>query len=126
MAGLDLERQQKEVCRRFGATWFGCAPDLKVGVSKNVKTGIFPLNGFREPPSDDTSGWYVWAGEALSTDPNFFQPLHAVHLTNRCPVVLNYVGLPPGWRFLLAAKYEDVWYDASLLDKSDSEKPSTP
>jgi hypothetical protein len=126
MASLDIERQQKEVCRRFGATWFGCLPDLKVGISKNVKPGIFPLNGLREPPSGDTTGWYIWAGEALSTDPSFFQPLHALHLTNRCPAVLKYMGLPPGWRFLLADKYEDVWYDASLLDKSDSERPPPP
>src|SRR2546426_9511691 len=96
MASLDTERQQKEVCRRFGATWFGCLPDLKVGISKNVKPGIFPLNGLREPPSGDTTGWYIWAGEVWSTDPSFFQPLHALHLTNRCPAVLKYVGLPPG------------------------------
>jgi len=126
MASLDLEREQKEVCRRFGATWLGCPPDSKVGISKNVEPGIFPLNGFREPPSGGTAGWYIWAGEVLSTDPNFFQPLHVVHLTNRCPVVLQYLGLPPGWRFLLANKYEDVWYDASLLGKSDWDKVSKP
>jgi hypothetical protein len=26
------------------------------------------------------------------------------------------LGLPPGWRFLIAPGYLDVWYDASLLD----------
>ena len=25
------------------------------------------------------------------------------------------LALPPGWRFLLAPDYEDVWYDPSLL-----------
>jgi hypothetical protein len=29
---------------------------------------------------------------------------------------VKYFGLEPGWRFLLAPGYEDVWYDATLLD----------
>ena len=35
--------------------------------------------------------------------------LHAVHLADHCPSVLPYLGLPPGWRFLIAPGYEDVW-----------------
>jgi hypothetical protein len=30
--------------------------------------------------------------------------------------VFPYLALPPGWRFLLAPGYEDVWYDPTLLD----------
>jgi hypothetical protein len=26
-----------------------------------------------------------------------------------------YLALPPGWRFLIAPDYEDVWFDESLL-----------
>src|SRR2546426_6037044 len=97
MASLDLERQQKEVCRRFGTTWFGCSPDLKVGISQNVNTGTFPLNGFREPPSGGTAGGDIWGGEGLSTHPKFFEPLHRVYLMKRWPGVLPYLGLPPRW-----------------------------
>ena len=28
---------------------------------------------------------------------------------------LPYLGLAPGWRFLIAPGYEDVWYDEKLL-----------
>ncbi|WP_459213513.1 immunity protein Imm33 domain-containing protein [Paraburkholderia caribensis] len=28
---------------------------------------------------------------------------------------MPYLGLPPGWRFLIAEGYEDVWEDAKLL-----------
>ena len=33
-----------------------------------------------------------------------------------CPEVLEFLGLPPGYRFLLAIDYVDVWYDPSLLN----------
>ena len=33
-----------------------------------------------------------------------------------CPAVLPYLSLPPGFRFLIAPDYEDVWEDAALLE----------
>src|SRR6266567_6634911 len=62
-----------------------------------------------------TSGWYIWAGEQLSDDPDFFVPLHVEHLAMSCPAAIPYLALPPGWRFLVAPGYEDVWPDQSLL-----------
>ena len=50
----------------------------------------------------ETSGWYVWAGEAFSDAPDFFQPMHIEHVISRCPEILPYLGLAPGWRFLIA------------------------
>ena len=64
----------------------------------------------------DTSGWYIWAGEEFSKDPNFFMPLHIGHLKEWCPEIVKYLGLGPGWRFLIAPGYEDVWEDKSLLN----------
>jgi hypothetical protein len=63
----------------------------------------------------DTCGWYLWAGEGFSEAPDFFEPLHVDHLVGRCPAVLPYLALGPGWRFLMANGHEDVWYDESLL-----------
>ena len=88
----------------------------KVGIAKNVTDGIQPINGLRHPPKGDTSGWHIWAGETFSDAPDFFAPLHAEHLADWCASVLKYLGLPPGWRFLIAPGYEDVWYDPGLLD----------
>lgn len=45
---------------------------LKVGISLNVREKMTPLNGFRHPPTNDTTGWYIWVGEELSDDPDFF------------------------------------------------------
>ena len=88
---------------------------MKAGVARNVGSGVLPINGLRHPPEGDTTGWYIWAGEELSQDPDYFEPLHLFHLLDRCPEVLKYVGLQPGWRFLVTPGHEDVWFDDSLL-----------
>lgn len=111
----DLLPGQLEVCRRFGVSPVRAKAGQKVGIARNVQTGLQPINGLRHPPEGDTTGWYLWAGKALPGDPNFFIPLHVEHLSRWCPEVLPYLALPPGWRFLLAPNQEDVWQDPSLL-----------
>lgn len=106
---------ERELCERHGALWAPSPPDLKVGVARNVRSGALPINGLRHPPSHDTTGWYIWAGEEPSADPDFFVPVHVRHLEEWCPDVLRFLGLPPGYRFLVAGDHEDVWFDPSLL-----------
>jgi hypothetical protein len=89
---------------------------LKVGIAKNVREGILPINGLRHRPVGDTTGWYIWAGEEPGEDPDYFVPLHVDHLEQWCPSAMRFLGLPPEWRFLVADTYEDVWEDRSLLD----------
>jgi hypothetical protein len=59
----------------------------------------------------------VWAGEELSQSPDFFLPLHVEHLGEWCPEIEPYLALPPGWRFLIAPGYEDVWFDPDILNE---------
>jgi hypothetical protein len=109
---------QRAVCKRYGVTWVPAPQELKVGMASNVRTRLYPLNGLRHTPEVDTTGWYIWAGQGPIPvdDDHFFEPIHVLHLADVCPVVLPYLGLPPGWRFLLAEDYEDVWKDETLLD----------
>ena len=72
--------------------------------------------GLRHPPQDETSGWYIWCGQELSDAADFFDPLHTRHLYEEYPDLVKLLGLPPGYRFILASDYLDVWYDASLLN----------
>jgi hypothetical protein len=112
--------QQTKVCARFGVTRLAPAPDLNTGVSEHFLNGMFhkaptwPLHGSRYLPTSTTTGWYIWAAE-LSDSPDFFQAVHTIHLETWSADAVPYLGLPPGWRFLLAPDYEDVWYDESLL-----------
>lgn len=106
---------QDEVCERLGVRPVPFDLKLKVGVARNVRLDLQPLNGLRHPPVGDTSGWYIWAGGEPSSDPDFFEPLHADHLVEWCPGAIPYLYLPPGWRFLIAHGVEDVWEDPTLL-----------
>ena len=110
-----MSSSQRELCRRLNVAPLPAPPELKVGIALNVRDAIEPLNGLRHPPEHGTTGWYIWAGEEWFDDPDFFVPLHVEHLEQWRPEALPYLALPPGWRFLLAQGYEDVWYDASLL-----------
>ena len=71
---------QIELCKRFDADPMPSLPHLKVGIAWNVKEGKQPINGLRCPAKGETTGWYIWAGEEWSNDPDFFVPLHVEHL----------------------------------------------
>jgi hypothetical protein len=104
-----------KLSERFGVELHPCPPDSIAGVAANITGGLQPINGLRHPAMGNTSGWYLWAGENLLLEDGFFQPWHVQHLETDCPEVIPYLVLPPGWRFLIADGYEDVWFDAALL-----------
>jgi len=87
-----------------------------VGISKNFFSGALPLNGLRYLQEGDSCGWFLWAGEELSEERDFFEVWHAHHLIERRADIAKYLGLAPGWRFLIADDYEDVWFDSKLLE----------
>lgn len=114
---IELIALQQDLCERLGVPPEPSPAGFKVGVGRTVGSGLLPLNGLRHRPAGDTTGWYIWAGPDLPGDGAFFQPVHVEHLTDICPEALPYLGLPPGWRFLLAPGQEDVWEDRTLLDE---------
>src|SRR5207249_539505 len=110
-----IEAEQVAVCKQYGADFTPAPLESKVGFAIDVGDKM-PINGLRHPPAGDTKGWYIWGGQELSADPDFFAPLHTRHLMNRKPEVVKYLGLPPGYRFLIAGDYVDVWFDPTLLE----------
>ena len=113
---MTMEEVQRGVCQQYGAVYVPSLEGLKVGIAAGVQAGLRPLHGLRHRPEGDTTGWYVWAGD-LSDEEDFFQPLHVAHLTEWEPLLHRFLGLAPGWRFLLVPEegYEDVWFDETLL-----------
>lgn len=105
------------VCARHGAPYVATSLDAMAGVAANVGLGVLPLNGLRHR-SGTTSGWFIWAGDDLRDEDDFFAPTHLRDLADRCPEVLPMLGLGEGRRFLIAPHHEDVWFDSSLLDES--------
>lgn len=112
----DYQTIQRIICNKYNVEYFPSPLDKKIGISLNMKDDILPIHGLRHPPEGDTSGWYIWCGEDLTKDEDFFKPLHVKHLESWSPKIQKILGLPPGWRFLIADDYEDVWFDISLLE----------
>lgn len=114
MNATEIDRKRAALVARHGFRPCAVSEADKVGIARNVTTGLAPINGVRCRPEAGTTGWYIWAGEAMSDDAGFFVPLHVAHLADWCPDVLPFLELPPGWRFLIAPGYEDVWFDPEV------------
>jgi hypothetical protein len=115
------EARQRALCARFDAPFAPALPHDKLGIAASARSAT-PLHGLRHPIVGDTCGWYIWGGE-LSDDPSFFKPIHMAHIADWCAAVIPYLGLPAGWRFLIAEGHEDVWFDASLLNAKTTATP---
>jgi hypothetical protein len=110
-----IEAEQIALCEYYSASFTPAPLNSIVGFAVETEDKL-PINGLRHPPLGDTNGWYIWGGKELSKDPGFFSALHTQHLIRRKPEVIKYLGLPPGYRFLIAGDYVDVWFDPNLLD----------
>lgn len=110
-----LSEQQKAICARHQVQYLPCGAGEKVGIALQT-LGRLPLNALRHSVEGGTCGWYIWAGEEMSEAADFFQPLHVEHLESYVPELLPFLGLPPGWRVLLAGEYQDVWFDRNLIE----------
>lgn len=107
-------REQVALCTRLGTAPQFVAGTDRLGASRSLLSEVWPVQGVRCPPSGDTCGWFLWAGD-FSPDPGFFEPLNVLQALDARPQLAQYLGLPPGWGFIIADGYEDVWQDASLL-----------
>lgn len=115
---VDAWRTSPELCSRYKAEPDSPMSTDQVGIALDT-VHLDPLNGLRSQSAGTTSGWYIWGGDSLSPDPEFFQPLHVSHLAERCPAALSYLALPAGWRFLLGENgHVDIWYDEQLLERA--------
>jgi hypothetical protein len=106
---------QQSICERINAEPQPPLAGSKLGIALST-LGKLPIHGLRHEPTETTNGWYIWCGNELSTDPEFFMPLHIEHMNEYLPVALEYLQLPPGYRFLIdKSNYEDIWFDEVLL-----------
>ncbi|MCE9686347.1 hypothetical protein LZP73_08995 [Shewanella sp. AS16] len=105
-----------EICKKFDAIPLPCNGDEKLCLARET-IGKLPINGLRHNPEKGTCGWYIWCGEEMSEDSDFFKPLHVSHIKEYLPEIEQYLSLSPGYRFLVADGYEDVWNAPQLIDK---------
>lgn len=115
-----MEKAQKALYELHKAPYRAVNLNEMIGISQTALNGAKLIHGLRHPSTDTTSGWYIWSGELLDS-PDFFQPLHLEHAIKLRPDIIPYLGLPPGWRFMIdtSAKHEDVWRDETLLSAQE-------
>lgn len=111
-----IVERQLFICRKYGAEFVPAPSSSKIGISRELLQGLMPFNGLRHSPDAGTNGWYLWGGTKWSDASDFFLPMHLEHLYSQDLKFLDFLGLAPGWRFLLADDWEDVWFDPVLLE----------
>lgn len=111
----QVEEIQRSFCEELEYEYIPADAYLKVGVALETK-GQLPVNGLRHSPAGGTTGWYLWGGQEFPLDDESFSPVHTHHLIQLWPEVVKFLGLPPGYRFLVADDYVDVWFDPVLLE----------
>ncbi len=110
-----IATSQQTFCEDHESPFDPIDPKSTLGFALSTE-GKVPINGLRHRPINNTNGWYVWCGEDFSSNAEFFSPLCIEHVYENHPELIAALGLAPGFRFLIADDYIDVWYDASLLD----------
>ena len=108
-------KQQKALSARWASPFVESAMTDLAGVSQTALRLEMPLNGLRHPVEGTNCVWFLWGGQDLSDASDFFEPCHVSHVAERLPLLMPYLGLAPGWRFLVTSDYEDVWFDEALL-----------
>lgn len=115
-----LEELQRRVCKAYGVEYTPPAPGSKVGIALQTMDRS-PIQAVRHPPTETTCGWYIFAGEEWSDDPNFYQPLCVEHMTEHCKFALPFLALPPGWWFHTDGKGQyGASFDPKLLLADDA------
>ncbi len=111
-----LRAHQEAICTRYALS--AVEPEDMVAVAMST-LGRMPVYGTRIALSEgDNIGWFFHCGE-FSDAADFYQPLHAAHLSTYLPLVRPYLRLPPGARFIIDdTGYEDVWMDSPADDAS--------
>lgn len=108
-------KHKQTVCEWAGVKSQNPEAGTKLGIALGT-IGKEPINGLRHNPENGTNGWYIWCGEEMSQEIDFFSPLHVEHIEEYMPQVEEYLNLPPGYRFLIDnTGYEDIWFDDSLI-----------
>lgn len=109
--------EQTILCENHGVIPVYTDDMMLIGLGRNFQPNL-QINGLRHNPTKIYSGWFIWSGDDFDvSDSHFFEPTHTFHIIELTPFIFKYLGLPPGYRFLIDKYgYEDIWFDEQLLE----------
>ena len=95
-------RSARDICAAYGSKFFPPSPLDKVAIALNTLDQP-PLNARRVTPERGICGWYIWGckGGRHARAAGFFETLPVAHLLERCPQIMPFLALAPGWRVSL-------------------------
>jgi hypothetical protein len=98
---------QKAICEKYGMGVFPPEEMIAIAIESLGKT---PAYGTRmELPEGGDVSWFIHCGE-YSAATDFYQPIHVHHVSEMLPLVIKYLCLPTGAKFIIDTQgYEDVW-----------------
>ena len=104
-----INEKQQRICDKHGLP--PQAPEAMVALAIG-SLAQSPIYGTRIAlPENGTVSWFFHCGEHDDAD-DFYQPVHASHLPDMLPQVVDYLALPSGAKFILDRDgYEDVWLE---------------
>ncbi|WP_426203944.1 immunity protein Imm33 domain-containing protein [Pseudomonas sp. TWP3-1] len=98
---------QNAVCEKYGMSVL--PPEDMVAIAIG-SLGNTPIYGTRiRLPDGGNVSWFIHCG-THSTAIDFYQPICIEHLPDMLPLVMKYLCLPTGAKFIIDIQgYEDVW-----------------
>lgn len=106
---------QKECCDHYDEELVPVKLDQLVVVSAGVLKGNTPIEGVRYESPDHMSGWWL-SDDDYDGNIDSLETVHFLHIIEKRPDLATYMGLPYGYRFLLGAAKDHVWFDNGILD----------
>lgn len=102
-------RSPQEICTAHASPFVPPSPLDKVAVALNTLEHQ-PLNARRITPERGICGWYIWGGKGgrHARAAGFFETLPVAHLLERCPQIMPFLALGPGWRVSLGVHGPEI------------------
>lgn len=108
-------RRQIQTCERLEADFVVASADALIAFCEPFDAECGVVHGLRSVAAGRQTGWHVWTGDADADDIGFFNVLHVRDFVSLCPAVGPFLGLAPGWRFIVDGGGPRAWFDPSLL-----------
>lgn len=101
----------EEICLRHASKYCPLHEDTMVAFAATT-IGQNPIYGVRLEADAGKIEWFIWCGEH-NERVDFYAPYHARHMRELFPIVIPYLSLEPGYKFIIDdAGYEDVWRES--------------
>jgi hypothetical protein len=96
----NIIQVQQEVCKQYGTRWVASPDHLKVGIARNVREALQPLNGLRHPRKETRLVGISGPAKSFLRPPTSSSPTTSCILLICAPPPSSSSAFPQGGGFL--------------------------